>query len=257
MKYILSCAVLLALLATTACNSKKGTADATNEKQASADSLFMLDTLRGIYMGDFGGSDIRVVLNYISENHAVGYNLHKGLQRNLNGKTTVNANTVDFELTEPGDNPYDGVFKFSIDKKTFEAKGSWKPNNPKLASRTFTLKKLDTRYKESTDDDSPPVITAENFTRYIYEASDSIGTITFEEDGLCVYSYYPSTDETERKEQLIEIKGSWSLKDNHVVINWKKNTVFPSGKSYFELVNEEDYGYMLQGEGRKLAPMYY
>lgn len=255
MKHILSCVILLTLLGTTACNSKKGASEDTVSDTTTVDSLFLLDTLRGIYMGDFGGSDIRVVINYVSENHAVGYNLHKGLQRNLTGKTKMNANSVDFELAEPGDNPYDGVFKFSIDKKTFVATGSWKPNNSKLSARTFTLKKLDTRYKE--DESDRPEITAENFSRYMYEASDSIGTITFEEDGRCLYTYYPSTDDVERREQLIEIKGSWSLKDNHVVIEWKKNTVFPSGKSYFELIHEEDYGYMLQGEGRKLAPMYY
>jgi hypothetical protein len=259
MKHPLICGLLLSLLlSATACTNKKATANggASND-QAYADSLFTTDTLKGIYIGDFGGSDIRIVLNYISENHVVGYDLHKGLQRNLTGKLKMRANTVDMELTEPGDNPYDGVFKISIDKKTFVMKGSWKPNNSKMATRLFTLKKIEPVLHDKIEDSKDVVIDFENFTQYFYEVSDSIGSIKFEDDGLCLYQYYPEHDEVERKEQLIEIKGSWSLKDNHVLIDWKKNTVFPNRQSLFEIISEEDYGHILRGEGRELSPSYY
>jgi hypothetical protein len=259
MKNPLICGLLLTfLLSATACNNKKTTAnDTAGSDQAYADSLFMLDTLKGIYIGDFGGSDIRIVLNYISDNHVVGYDLHKGLQRNLTGKLKMQSNTVDMELTEPGDNPYDGVFKVSIDKKTFAMKGSWKPNNSKMATRLFTLKKIESTVDEKPMDSKNVVIDLENFTQYFYEVSDSIGSIKFEDDGLCLYQYYPEQDEVERKEQLVEIRGSWSLKDNHVIIDWKKNTIFPSRQSLFEIIPDEDYGHTLHGEGRELSPAYY
>ena len=52
------------------------------EAEIPQEDNFHYDTLQGMYIGDFGGSDIRLIINYVSNKNAIGYNIHKGLQRN-------------------------------------------------------------------------------------------------------------------------------------------------------------------------------
>ena len=222
-------------------------------------SALKLDTLKGIYIGDFGGSDIRLVINYISNKHAVRYNVHKGLQRNVNGSVEIKEETVELVLAEPGDNEFDGVFHISINKENLDAEGYWKSNNGKISKKHFALKKLN--YKSESNS---KILDESSFSSIFFNVSDSIGEFNFNDDGLCLYEYYPSKDSVNRKEQLISCKGSWTLKNNIVTIDWQKNTVFPNKKSVFkiEAIKEGDesdpyYMYQLTGENRLFFPRYY
>lgn len=220
-----------------------------------------LDTLKGIYIGDFGGSDIRLVINYISNKHVVGYNTHKGLQRNINGSVEIENETVDLILAEPGDNEFDGVFYISINKENLDAEGYWQSNSGKISKKHFVLKKLNRQPIFESDGKSIDEATFSSIFSYI---SDSLGDFNFSDDGLCLYEYYPSKDSLNRKEQLIRFKGSWTLKNNIVSIDWQKNDVFPNKKSIFKVhVTKEGtepepyYSYKLTGENRILYPLYY
>lgn len=42
-------------------------------------STYRYDSLEGAYTGDFGGSNIRIILTHVTGKHAIGYNLLKGL----------------------------------------------------------------------------------------------------------------------------------------------------------------------------------
>ena len=207
-------------------------------------TAYKYDTLEGVYSGDFGGSEIRIVLTHVTGIHAMGFDLHKGLRRNISGMMKANGNSFIFMLNEPGDHQFDGKFNFTIDTATFTLSGTWAPLNDKaLSEKTFTLKKLlDTGMNQY-----------EQFTVW----SDSIGYFNLDKSGLCIYEFYPVINGKEA-EQLVRIKGTWSRNDSVYTIDWETNTVFSSRKSIFirrleKIDTADEYGYpTLFGEGRKL-----
>lgn len=212
---------------------------------------FQYDTLKGMYTGDFGGSEIRIILNYVSGTNVIGYNIHKGLQRNINGKLRKSGDSIIMSLPEPGDHKFDGVFELTflgIDKKP---RANWTSNSGKIPAKNFNLKKLE------TPKDSKDGINMSNFTDYFSYVYDTLGNYRFEQDGFVLYEYYPKTDEINRVEQLKEVKGMWSLTGNSVTIDWQKNSVFPEPKMTYEIVKSEYEEHMLKGKDRNLYYYYY
>jgi len=69
----------------------------------------------GTYSGLYSKGLITLAINYISGSTASGYNLHKGLRRNINGPVELKGGQLNFVLKEPGGNPYDGTFYLSLD----------------------------------------------------------------------------------------------------------------------------------------------
>ncbi|MCE3296377.1 MAG: hypothetical protein K0R65_2091 [Crocinitomicaceae bacterium] len=237
--------------------NKENEASATGE-EATAMHQIELDTLQGMYIGDFGGSDIRIVLNFVSPNHAVGYNLHKGLQRNLSGSIEETENEVKMELNEPGDHKFDGTFYLTFSKLDLSCKGYWKSKNKKLGKKNFTLKRVVVP-ESLLNWDSLLVtdINGENFTEIFSHTSDSIADMYFDNDGSVRYEYYPKLDTLERAEQMVILNGSWTYREGEVIVNWnKKNEVFPD-KTKIEIVINPDYEFFLRYKKRRFfANMY-
>lgn len=221
------------------------------ENEIPPEDDFHYDTLTGMYTGDFGGSEIRVILNYVSGTNVIGYNIHKGLQRNINGKLRRSGDSIIMTLPEPGDHEYDGIFELTflgIDKKP---RANWKSNSGKIPSKNFNLKKLE------APSDSKGGINVSNFADYFGYVFDTLGNYTFEPDGFCIYEYYPKTDDENRIEQLIEVKGMWSLTGNTVTVDWQKNNVFSEPKMTFEIVMGEYEEFYLKGKDRELYHYFY
>lgn len=65
--------------------------------------------VEGLYAGTFKGAPISIILNYITEKRASGYNIHKGLKRNLSGTLSAAIAGWHLVLNEPGTNEYDGI----------------------------------------------------------------------------------------------------------------------------------------------------
>ena len=216
------------------------------------EDLFDYDTLKGMYVGDFAGSDIRIILNYVSQTNAIGYNIHKGLQRNLNGKVSRNGDSVQIVLHEPGDHEYDGVFTLNFIGNDYTPKGFWESNSGKIPKRNFELLKMVKPTVRGNDD-----IDYTNFSDFMGYVSDTIGDYRFKEDGMCIFEYYPTTDDEERVEQLVEIRGTWSLKGKTLTIDWQPNNHFPERKMLFELVENEWEELVLKGEDRTLHQQYW
>ena len=61
--------------------------------------------VKGTYTGDFKGSPISITLNYVSDNHASGYNIHKGLTRNVSGSIEAASSGLHLLLSEPATIP--------------------------------------------------------------------------------------------------------------------------------------------------------
>jgi hypothetical protein len=213
---------------------------------------FDYDTLQGMYIGDFAGSDIRIILNYVSHKNAIGYNIHKGLQRNIMGKVTRSNDSVQMVLSEPGDNEYDGVFTIDFIGDDHEPTGKWVSNSGEISSKSFKLKKIVEKKEINYEE-----VTIYNFAHIFSQMNDSIGQYYFEKDGLVRLEYYPDNEESREKEQMKEIKGTWSLNNTRVVIKWEQNDIFPNNELLLD-VHEEEYGERsLKGNGKHRLWMMY
>lgn len=244
-------ALLLGIVLFSSCEDTPSTKDVVEIEGISADipdaDLFNYDTLQGMYTGNFGGSDIRIILNYVSKTNAVGYNIHKGLQRNLSGKVTKSGDSITVFMAEPGDHEFDGVFELLFIGEGSEPQGTWKSNSGIISAKEFKLKRVQT--KDGIDWDKEEKITLENLHNYFDSATDSLGDYSFKRDGLVVFSYYPGgywSDEYERsdvkrsKKQMKEIQGTWSIKDNYVTVAWEPNKILPKLDMRY-LIKQGDY----------------
>ena len=100
----------------------------------------------GIWVGPFGKNAINVSLTKIEGNRVEGYSVCAGNFRRISGYyETENDIVFHFQMNEPGTDPYDGVFDFSVNLQEMELIGNWKPfkekgNTPKnylLTNKTF------------------------------------------------------------------------------------------------------------------------
>lgn len=122
------------------------TANLTNNKANQEESIKTVENLQaddstntnsavciGEWTGTFGENQINLVIESIDDGLVQGYNSIQGKNRILKG--LVDENNY-FELREPGDEEWDGVFKFKIENN--QAVGKWNANNGKLTI-DFTL----------------------------------------------------------------------------------------------------------------------
>ena len=202
------------------------------------------EKIKGTYVGNFKGSPIAITLNYVSDRHASGYNVHKGLTRNISG--TVEAAPAGFlklQLAEPGNNQYDGTFLLLLDTAKWAGKGTWQPFK-KGDEASFEFKK---QMPVSEED------------QYEMTFSDSLQNyLTLKPDGSCIYTYLTDTTNTG---QEVTIRGNYTKDKKTVTIFWQKNNVFPQ-KSVFKLMetkpyeDEEYFEKSLKGEGRLFTQMW-
>jgi len=201
------------------------------------------ERIKGTYIGDFKGSPIAITLNYVSDNHASGYNVHKGLTRNVSGTIEATANGLHLILEEPGNNQYDGKFDVMIDTMKWTGKGTWKPFK-KGEDASFNLKKQ---------------MGASEEEQYGITFTDSLQNyMTLKPDGSCTYNYLTDTTKTG---QEVTVRGNYTKEKNTYTIFWQKNNVFPQ-KSIFKLIetkpnkDEEYVEKSLKGEGKLFTQMW-
>ncbi|HYO21926.1 MAG TPA: hypothetical protein VER36_05945 [Flavisolibacter sp.] len=201
------------------------------------------EKVKGTYIGDFKGSPIAITLNYVSDNHASGYNVHKGLTRNVTGTIEATEKGLRLQLAEPGNNQYDGKFDLLVDTTNWSGKGIWTPFKKGEEAR-FSFKKQ----VAATEEDQYGMTFTDSLQNYI----------TLKPDGSCTYTYLTDTTNTG---QELTIRGNYTKEKKAVTIFWQKNNVFPQ-KSVFKLIEtkpykEEDYvEKSLKGEGRLFTQMW-
>lgn len=239
MKYItatLVCAVILGACSAPASApaiATDSTAVATKPPEENAE---------GIYKGDFGGAPIFITINYTSQNHLAGYNVHKGLRRNLSGALKQEGDSWVVTLNEPGDHPFDGHFKLVFDKEFTTAKGHWEPLDKKtLQEKSFTL----SRVKLADENRDASVLN--------YPFTSEQGEMYFNEDGSCLFDYYSKVTDSSYAEQSITLKGTWEQKGDTVHVNWQPNEQFPKRNSIFILQFNEDKTYSTGLEGENIT----
>lgn len=221
--------LLIGIVCFVACNSSTTTevkTDSlinTNAGDLMLKTTFNTDKLKGVYSGSFDGTPISISINYISGKNISGYNVHKGLKRNMRGSLEPFGSQFKILLDEPGNNKFDGHFELFIDTSSFTGKGSWTPkNNANLKKKDFTLAKK----KEET------------YNGLITLWSDTLSrTIQLKVDGSTLFSYYSGKGTPQ--EQMQNISGNWQEKGDSLIIFWQNNSVFSSRRSSFFIVKEK------------------
>jgi hypothetical protein len=244
-KYFIGACLSIALFSECSSTETKTTKDST--------SLVTPQTtaIQGLYKGDFDGSPIYININYSSGKHIAGYNVHKGLRRNLSGTVQQSEKGWELLLNEPGDHPFDGKFKLLFDANFATAYCSWTPSNtPSLKEKNFNISRVE---KAKGDEDE------QEFQPNTYSADHA--DINFETDGACVFHYYDKITDSTWVEQMTTVRGTWERKDSSILVNWTKNEHWQKTNSTFDInYQHSDDGskYMtgLSGEGYEFS-MYF
>jgi hypothetical protein len=170
----------------------------------------------GTWSGHYSKGLLTLAINYISGNIASGYDIHKGLRRNLNGSVEQKGGLLEFVLREPGGNPYDGTFYLSLDTATGKISGKWIPTDAAMA-KAGPLELARSTYEHSEMDEDPWV--------------NNLGTLSFHREGVCTLEYYPGEDSLGNKDpnaQLVTVKGSYEIKGDTIRIDWQRNNRTPT-----------------------------
>lgn len=102
--------------------------------------------MQGSYVGMFGENKITVNMSKVVGSTVMGYSVVAGNERAFSGSFKNESSSIHLEAKEPGDHPEDGAFLFVFNPVDDQLVGSWKPNNPKLAAKDFTLKRREFKY---------------------------------------------------------------------------------------------------------------
>ncbi len=200
-----SCCLVLPALLVISChlNQPATVSTAVAEKVASLE--------QGRYTGHFNKGFMTLVINYISGNVASGYDIHKGLRRNLNGQVDQQGSVLTFVLKEPGGNPYDGTFYFSLDSTSGKIIGKWVPaDSTKAHTSLLELARADGSAQKTDEWDA--------------EWEGNLGALTFHDDGTCVLEYYPGGGDA----QLKTVRGNYEQNIDTFQIEWQNNKHTPS-----------------------------
>ena len=244
--------VVLAILFFAACNKKSSTESGSTEPVGKFYvPKYAVDNFQGTYTGSFDKGFLTLVINYVSGKNVSGYNLHKGLRRNVNGVMTEENGKFNFELKEPGDNPFDGTFSFTIDTTNFALTGTWKPfDESKTSAKQLALTK---KPADTSDYISQLGSWIPNSGTY---ATDTI--LQFDPQGTCEYNFYQKPGDS--TSQMISVKGNFVANKDTIIIEWQKNEYTPEQKMTMVIkhkkIKEQDYEYdqpLLTGHGWKLT----
>ena len=229
LKYFIGLAFFTCLLACqpdATVATKVDSLSGTNIDRLVLKTTFDIQKLKGLYNGTFDGTPISISINYVNGINISGYNVHKGLKRNMRGNIEPFGSQFKLTMDEPGTNKYDGRFEIFIDTASFIGKGTWQSiNDSLLKKKNFTLTKNNT----------------DNYNQLAAAWSDSLGRIlNMNMDGSTQFSYY--TGKGTPQEQLQIIAGNWQEKNDSVIVFWQPNTVFPSRRSSFWIKKEKVEG---------------
>lgn len=109
--------------------------------------------LYGYWVGSFGKNKINIALAEVKGDSVFGHSVCAGNFRAIKGTIIQEGeNVYKINMFEPGDDKYDGEFKFTIDLSKEELSGSWKPYKNTIAGKDYTLSKRDFMYDPQVGD---------------------------------------------------------------------------------------------------------
>jgi hypothetical protein len=215
--------IIAALAFIVSCGNKpktkvEGSSDSTGT--GNVETNYKTDSLLGEYIGGFGNSTIIVSVNYINGKNASGYDIIKGNRRNIKGTIDNKGGYFEFNLAEPGGDPYDGDFKFKIDTATLTLEGTWAPfDSVKIKPKKYKLNKRKFNHEELT-----------GYIGFWY-LNDLSVEFKADKTGEAKGHWWNEKSETSEE---IDIPFSWFEDKKAVAIEWGKNNIFLSTKMKFK-----------------------
>ncbi len=154
MKKILLSFLVLAIALACNNNSKSGSGktspDSTSKTTSSVATSPVNDIvsrLLGSFVGPFGDNKITLLITRLMNDTVEGRSVVGGNNRPFSGTYAVDNGVYSFNAKEPGDDPNDGIFHFSIDTiNTNVVSGSWKPNDTKKPEKQYSLERKSFKY---------------------------------------------------------------------------------------------------------------
>lgn len=138
--YILSCK-----------NAKKTTEEET--KSAVPLPVKIIDKVLGSYVGAFGDNKITLLITRAQQDSVTGRSVVGGNDRPFRGIITEQDGMYLIVATEPGDDPNDGVFNFTIKKDDPDkVSGSWVPNDKNKKAKNYSLQRKQFSYRLDVGD---------------------------------------------------------------------------------------------------------
>ncbi|MBN8855445.1 MAG: hypothetical protein BGO55_27535 [Sphingobacteriales bacterium 50-39] len=162
----------------------------------------------GVYSGSFGNDGIiTLVLNYISGRAVSGYDVHKGVRRNVNGEVTPYGDKLHFVLKEPGDNRFDGSFDFLLDTTSRKIEGDWvlDVSPTRVVARRVHIALA-------------PMAWDENDANNEWKHADT--ALSFR-NGFCQLVISPA--EKDYSSQKVVVRGNYYRKGDSFRLEWEKN----------------------------------
>lgn len=102
----------------------------------------------GSYVGAFGDNKITLLITRAAGNSITGRSVVGGNDRPFDGTYTVTNGVYSAVAKEPGDNKYDGVFKFTVSAADpSKVTGTWKPSDTKRPEKSYTLERRKFEYR--------------------------------------------------------------------------------------------------------------
>ena len=150
----LSASVVLAFLAVGHIEAKPKRNEASPQEVAEAEKEEptpshneSADKMTGFYVGQLGPSKMTIRLEKIIGKSVIGYSVVAGNQRAFSGSFVDKQGVIEFTVREPGDNQYDGEFRFKLGpEEPPTLVGLWTPYDKKFATKEFTATKRKFRY---------------------------------------------------------------------------------------------------------------
>ncbi|MCX6319095.1 MAG: YARHG domain-containing protein [Bacteroidetes bacterium] len=192
--------ILLAGGILIACNNDKKTdspsGDKTEDTTATTNgtnspiaAVNFLDKLLGSFVGAFGDNKITLLITKVQGDSILGRSIVGGNDRPFAGTIIKSGGSYTVVAKEPGDDPNDGIFNFSIAESNPDSvSGSWKPNNAKKPAKAYSLGRKQFEYRNdvgSYPEASQRLLKAKDVENMYKEELELMRNEIFARHGFC------------------------------------------------------------------------
>lgn len=208
--------------------------DSTDTQSNEVVTNYSTDSLKGEYIGGFGANTIVIAINYINGKNVSGYDIVRGLRRNIKGEVGNQGAYFYFNMKEPGGDPNDGIFRFNIDTISRNLEGTWVAfDSTKIKSRKYKLTRRLYKHQEFEGLDG---------TWFLNDLK-----VRFNKDNSGLAEGHWWNEKTEVTED-VEIPFTWIDKKESVLIEWAHNNIFLSSKMEFTREKTEFEDMLISGD---------
>jgi hypothetical protein len=143
---------------------------------------------------------INISIDSIADGRVIGHSVVAGNFRPFEGSIEKKEGNYVFNVKEPGDDKYDGVFSFDIQEMGNTLSGKWKAYKPiETPKRKFKLKKTLFKYKPEAELEEAYVDWKKNKTVKIDDDDDTYEYETYFSTTMDIYKHNSSTDILNKK----------------------------------------------------------